>query len=165
MPRVRKLSGTSIPTADAGREKPTVERTDAGCWNRSSSENGSEAEVFFESALHNGNCGADSPACARATAATIPIPLRFSMPTLLIKTDVGGRTSKMSHDATWRDSWLCRNRDGSRRWLWRLVGLFFSRREREPSDAAGNLGSFLFSQMRASRRNSFFEDHRFTLDN
>src|SRR5512132_1900969 len=27
----------------------------------------------------------------------------------------------MSHDATWRDSWLCRNRDRSWRWLWRLV--------------------------------------------
>ncbi len=33
------------------------------------------------------------------------------------------RTSKMSHDATWRDSWLCRNRDRSWRWLWRLVRL------------------------------------------
>ena len=34
-------------------------------------------------------------------------------------------TSKMSHDATWRDSWLCRNRDRSWRWLWRLVRLLF----------------------------------------
>src|SRR5215211_1433876 len=33
------------------------------------------------------------------------------------------RTSKMSHDWDWRDSWLCTRRDSPGRWLWRLVGL------------------------------------------
>jgi len=33
------------------------------------------------------------------------------------------RTSKMSHDRSGRDLWLCTDRDGCGRWLWRLVGL------------------------------------------
>src|SRR5262245_14673847 len=34
------------------------------------------------------------------------------------------RTSKMSHDGSWRDSCASTRRDRSRRWLWRLVGPF-----------------------------------------
>src|SRR6185503_11249706 len=33
------------------------------------------------------------------------------------------RTSKMSHDRSGHDLWLCTDRDGCGRWLWRLVGL------------------------------------------
>src|SRR4051812_46174007 len=35
------------------------------------------------------------------------------------------RTLQMSHDGSWHDLWLCTDRDSCRRWLWRLVGLFF----------------------------------------